>query len=123
MFLNALLVLTKIYICCVTDVSKQERDMDMKPVLGKLYQSVIQAVELRTGLEWPLRNYSVFSDDHFVSLGSSVSGCPDLLILLMRMAQPVGFLDSVCITVRVDQNYHLAELLVFSLFFIYFAHF
>ena len=70
-----------------------------------------------------MRNYSLFSGDHFISLGSSVSGCPKLLILFMRMAQPVGFLDIVSITVRVDQNYHLAELPVFSLFFIYFAHF
>lgn len=44
MFLDALLVLTKIYICCMNAVSEQEReresDVDVKSVLGKLYKSV-----------------------------------------------------------------------------------
>lgn len=94
--------------------------MDRKSVLGKLYKSVNH--KLLRGLGWSslwgITQFSLVTISFPLEVQSVVAWILSELDLSMRMAQPISFLDIVSVALRTDQNYHLAEFLVFSLFFI-----
>lgn len=122
-FLNALLVLTKMNVCCMNDVSKQERerewesDREMKSVFHPLCKSVNCSLSrgLGWGSFWGITQFSVVIISFPLGVPLMVAWVWSDLDLLLRTALPTSFLDIVSIAVRIDQNY-CPRSLVFSPF-------
>lgn len=92
----------------------------MKSALGKLYKSMNHKLlrGLAWGCLWGRRiQVSVVTISFPLEVRWTVTWVWSELDLLVRRALPISFLDVVSIAVRINQNNHLSELLVFLLFF------